>query len=267
MKIAMLISGRAARYEACLLPILKESKHEIHVFMSINDEPCEYYENLQKDMFEYLKGFEISKFQLPEFSFNYAHNQSLHFHHKNINGRLVPFNQFSMYYNDKNAFNMACNYEEQNNIKYDLFMKFRSDICNTRIPDDLCLVPEDDLKIFSVVPLCNMTALAKHHVPIVSDAWVWTNKKTMQIYCNTYNYVLEQLSILDGKYLVHYESGPTDNLYDNNVQIQYVNIHYNLDRNRRIFEMHTYLGPIDQSKPPIDIKTVSKLNLPADPFW
>lgn len=38
MKIAMLISGRIARYESCLLPILNNSDcHEIHLFISVND--------------------------------------------------------------------------------------------------------------------------------------------------------------------------------------------------------------------------------------
>ena len=35
MKIAMLISGRAARYEVCLLPILKKTTyHDIDLFLS-----------------------------------------------------------------------------------------------------------------------------------------------------------------------------------------------------------------------------------------
>ena len=41
MRIALLITGRAARYDVCLLPILQNTPyHDIDIFMSINDEPC-----------------------------------------------------------------------------------------------------------------------------------------------------------------------------------------------------------------------------------
>jgi len=43
MRIAMLISGRAARYEVCLLPILEACGYTIDLFMSINDIDGLYY--------------------------------------------------------------------------------------------------------------------------------------------------------------------------------------------------------------------------------
>ena len=46
----MLISGRAARYDVCLLPLLiKNNDITIDIFMSINDENenCNYYNEMK----------------------------------------------------------------------------------------------------------------------------------------------------------------------------------------------------------------------------
>jgi hypothetical protein len=62
-RVALLISGRAARYEVCLLPFLEnidETQYKIDLFMSINDEMCPYYENMIKRLQKWLsKYFQI----------------------------------------------------------------------------------------------------------------------------------------------------------------------------------------------------------------
>ena len=269
MHIALLISGRAARYEVCLLPILEASTHTIDVFMSINDECCEYYETMKIRLAKWLKGLRFEKYELPsDFKFDVPHNKQLDYHHQIVDGKEVPYNQMSMYYNDNMSFKMACDYEESNGIKYDLFMKFRADICCTLMPVKLEKVEESKYLLYSIVPQCDMMALAKHKVRIISDAWVWSNKQTMGIYCNTYNYVLEQLNTSNGKYLVHYESGVTDNIYDNKIPVVYINLPYKLDRNRRILEKpcQTNLGRICGARPAIDIHSIKELDLPIDPI-
>lgn len=270
MKIALLVPGRAARYEVCLLPILQKTNHDIDLFMSINDnEDCEYYDNMKKNLSKWLKNIRFESYKIPEpFIFDVEFNKSLDFHHQIIDGKEVPYNQMSMYYNTFMAYKMATDYEDKQDIKYDIYMRFRVDICNSQIPEILEPIDKDELKLYCVVPNCDMTALAKHKVRVISDAWAWSNRKTMAIYCDTYNYVLSQLAITNGKYLVHYESGITDIIYDNKIPIIYKSIHYNLDRNRRIFETNTNtkLAPIKGSLSPVDIKTLSNFNLPVDPF-
>jgi hypothetical protein len=55
MKIALLISGRATRYEVCLLEVLKNTKHDIDIFMVINDEENTYYKIMQDTLKQWLK--------------------------------------------------------------------------------------------------------------------------------------------------------------------------------------------------------------------
>jgi hypothetical protein len=270
MKIALLIPGRAARYEVCLLPILQKTSHEIDLFMSINDsEDCEYYNKMQQDLKTWLRGIRFEEYALPsDFPFDVEFNKPLDYHHQFVHGKEVPYNQMSMYYNTMVAFQMASNYEHENGIKYDLYMRFRSDVCNTTMPEVFERVEEEENKLYSVVPNCDMTGLAKHKVRIVSDAWAWSNRKTMSVYCDTYNYVLSQLRENNGKYLVHYESGITDIIYDNKIPVIYNHIPYSLDRHRRIFDkqMKSNLQPIYASVPPTDIKTGYKFDLPVDPI-
>jgi hypothetical protein len=76
MRIALLITGRAARYDACLLPILQNTPyHNIDIFMSINDEPCKYYDIMQQLLAPYLKGLYIKKYEIPKDIFNIICNQ------------------------------------------------------------------------------------------------------------------------------------------------------------------------------------------------
>jgi hypothetical protein len=269
MKIALIIPGRAARYDVCLLPILQKTRHNIDVFMSINDsEDCEYYNKMKQELKVWLRGVRFEEYKLPaDFVFDVEFNKPLEFQHQIIDGKEVPYNQMSMYYNTMMAFQMACNYETESGVKYDLFMRFRSDICYTELPDILEHVDESEFKLYSVVPHCDMTALAKHKVRIVSDIWAWSNRKTMSVYCDAYNYVLHQLYETKGKYLSHPESGITDIIYDNRIPVIYIEIPYYLDRNRRIFDkqIQTNNKPIYASAAPIDVTMAHNIYLPADP--
>ena len=60
----------------------------------------------------------------------------------------------------------------------------------------------------------------------------------MAIYCSTYDYVLTQSNKCNGNYLFHFESNHTDCMIDHDVKIQYVNIFYNVDLNRKIFDQN-----------------------------
>ena len=74
MKIAILISGRSARYEVCLLNILNNTSYDVDVFMSINDNKCEYYDMMQKKLSKWLKGLYIQPYNVPDDFENYSPN-------------------------------------------------------------------------------------------------------------------------------------------------------------------------------------------------
>ena len=108
----MLISGRAARYEVCLLRVLRKNQHIIilNEFMSINDENenCNYYNKMKEDLKLIDKVLLYKKYNIPEDFFNlFDKTISKHSLAQFINGKWVPYNVLSMLYNDNNAYNMA----------------------------------------------------------------------------------------------------------------------------------------------------------------
>jgi hypothetical protein len=243
MRIAILISGRAARYDVCLLPLLNNNpQYDINIFMSINDEneDCEYYNIMKEKLKPWLKSCVIKKYIIPDEItkiFNPDESISTHGRQANlqkINNKYLPYNSLSMYYNDNNAFKNACFYAENNGFEYDYYMKYRSDIINQQLPQ---IIPnKDEILLYSAIPLCNFTSCGIFKKPIVCDAIAWGNKKTMSIYCNTYSYVLNKIYEYNGKYYVAHECSLTDNIYENNIHISYHNVPYSLDKDRRMFD-------------------------------
>ena len=100
MKIALLISGRAARYEVCLLNILKNTSYDVDVFMSINDNECKYYEVMGQKLSKWLKGVYIKPYNVPDDFENYSPNTLK----QRVGDRLVPLHNLSMFYNDRNSY-------------------------------------------------------------------------------------------------------------------------------------------------------------------
>ena len=250
MKIAMLISGRAARYEVCLLRVLRKSTHHnIDLFMSINDENenCDYYNKMKEDLKPWLKGCYIKKYNIPEDFFNLfdktISKQSLT---QFINGKWVPYNVLSMLYNDNNAYNMAVEYSNKYSIKYDVVMKFRSDIMELTIPKELPFT--NNIHLYSIVPVCFFKVLTFQgtgiNTPttepttwIISDAWAWGSMETMKIYCNAYDFALKTYIERGGHYNINFEPCITDNILFNKIPYSYHKCEYHLDRNRRIFDL------------------------------
>ena len=98
---------------------------------------------MQQLLGPYLKGLYIKKYQIPNDIFEiFNENESIATHKiqvnlQKINGKFVPNNCLSMYYNSKNAFNMATEYADKNGFEYDTYMNFRSDIMNFTFPENI----------------------------------------------------------------------------------------------------------------------------------
>lgn len=232
-KIALLISGRATCWENCLLAVLKNSiDYDIDLFMSINNNSpnCNYFKIMKNELASYLKGIYINEFIVPKDFIN----TSDHIYNVKqlVDNKYLPLNLLSMWFNYKNAFEMACHYAENNNFEYDFFMTFRSDIIVEKIP--LFQVQENIL--YSVNQPCLFICFGIHKVQNISPEWVFCKKNIMEKYLDTYNFIIEQ-SKLDNNYICHYETNVTDNCIEKNLNVVTINnINYSVDANRRRFD-------------------------------
>jgi hypothetical protein len=231
MKVALLISGRIARYEACLIPFLKKNTHyTIDVFASINDDDGKYYDLVRSELSPWLKDIYIQRYKLPV---DFHHTHDFNHAYLLIDGVYRPYTHMSMYFNDMNACNMAIQYSNKNNFNYDCIMKYRADIINEQMPDLTTMNPN---VVYSNEPVCDITSYGLYPRKVMSATWDWGSPDVMKKYAETYNYVLETLKNLNGNYVIHFESNVTDNCCDKKMEIVYVNVPFRLDANRRLFD-------------------------------
>jgi len=279
MRIALLISGRAARYEVCLLPILENSKHQIDLFMSINDEngDCDYYKEMQQTLAKWLKKCVISKYEVPQ-SFIDVFKPEVHWVClQKINNRYVPHNVLSMFYNEQNAFKLATEYADSNNIEYDYYMKYRTDIIlDPNIFENLQPIMNDRLYINT--PICKFRLEHSiHKVDCICHDWLWGKREMMTKWAGIYDYIFEMNNKYNGEYYIAFEGCITDYIMSNNINYETVYYSYQLDRNRRIFEKiwenagsnecrDIRINNIPGALLPIDIRSVTNTkNIPICP--
>ena len=272
MKIALLISGRETRYEACLLPMLEKTEHNIDLFISINDEECEYYEIMKSKLAKWLKGIYIKPYNFPD-NFKCTYRDDFRYIYQLINDIYLPKNILSSFFNDNNAFNMAIKYADDNYFEYDYYVKFRADIIADSLP--IFEKPDHEIyKIFNVEHFCKFYTFGKYSKLAISTICDWGNRKSMNIYCNTYRYALEQNILHNFDYIFHFESNIIDNLFDNNIELEYRSYKYSLDKNRKMFDINWKEDNITDSRKInipdainyIDIKTIKSLpDIPATP--
>ena len=256
MKVALLISGRSSRYEVCLLPILENTNVNVDIFMSINDDPCPYYDLMQKRLSKWLKSIHFQKYQFPE-NFKNIHPHTPDQKPNSSREGKFPINVMSMFYNDKKSYNMASSYGD-----YDIYLKYRSDILSDSLPS---FITTAEYKLFSAIPNCwhsdgspvynRKNNSFEHRIPWVCDAIAYGNKESMKSYCSTYDFINEVNQIRNGDYQISYEPCLTQNVYDKNLPVEYFKYSYLLDKNRRIFDTYNS-SRLDGSLDPMDINTV-----------
>jgi len=271
----MIISGRATRYDACLLPMLEKTRHQVDLFMSINDDDCFYYELMRTRLAKWLKGVRIQPYVFPD-NFKCIFIENDHrFAYQKIDGKWLPRNVLSHFFNDTTAFRMACDYAADRGFEYDVVMKCRADLIGDL--DAVSFLNFNPNTLYSVVANCRFTTFGKHKTNVILQDWHWGSPAIMKLACSTYEYILAENTKMDGDYLFHYESNFADNLIDRGVENEYIGIPYAIDMNRRLFDATWDPNNIIDSRkinckgasPFIDIRTITNLeempNLPVLP--
>lgn len=231
MRIALLISGRIKCYESCLLPLLQNAKYNVDLFASINDVECEYYDSVRKNLSPWLKGLYVSPYSFPQRFMEIFINMNTN------SPEPKPYNPMSMFFNDRKAFDMATEYSDENMFEYDAYLKYRSDIITSSLPN---VKKSEEYEIFSVVPWCNYTVPVLTRNPLgygelvswVSDATVYGNRESMRAYTDTHNFCMEMVELFDGRYQCSFEPSVTQNAYDKQLTINYFQQPYILDSSR-----------------------------------
>ena len=160
MKLAILLSGRIKPYEHFLNLLFKiGNKYDIDVFISINDVYSFFYEKVKQDFGDYLKGFRCEEYNVPENFINVWYNKIEGHNNYMLNQfekQTAAYRSLSCFYNDKQCFNMATKYADDNNFVYDIYLRFRSDIIVEDLPHfDIPKINENI--ICSVIPINKFT--------------------------------------------------------------------------------------------------------------
>ena len=247
MKIALLLSGRVTRYKECLIPLLYKTNHDIDIFISVNDDDSEFYDNLKNDLKKWLKDIYIKKYEIPE-DFNNTQTRKLF---KKI-GRendvdKILLHSLSWYYNDTNVFNMAKNYADKNNFEYDIYFRTRSEIISYEFPNFIkgdklyCSIPVANYKLsicdnvegeFIDRKLHAFGELKFHNKDVIAEI-AYGNRKNMEYYCSTYEYVLRKNKELNGNLFVCLEVCITMNINDKTDNYEFFKYTYDLDPLRK----------------------------------
>lgn len=205
LNIALFISGRLTCYKSVLIPLLihLSKTYNIKLFLSINSKENTEAINLLIDILGY---YEFKPFFYDE---DWIQNRL-----NNNKKYMGPYNQLSMFYNDLNNFNLIEKYEQDNNINFDVICKIRPDmIFNNLNQINFVKDHENSLILYNVDLACTIRWFG-NSPPLVSDAFCFGNKKSMKIYCNTYNWIKEKDIELKGNYNSTFEPYLNDNLFE-----------------------------------------------------
>jgi hypothetical protein len=245
MLICILLSGRIKSYKNFEILMNKiKDLHTIHLFVSVNDEfdenTTKFYNDFAEKFKEILKVIKIKKYVLPDGFVNTSQATK-------SAGKLI--NTLSCFYNDKMVFLEAEKYSNDNNINYDVYLRFRSDIIADTLPNLnhfnknilFCVVP---VNFFDLAITDNPNGEYKngryycydvnrlHSGLFVTSDIAFGSKDLMKIYCNCYDYILEQNIQNNGNYFICFEYNLTCYLHDINVEWSFFDYDYKYDINR-----------------------------------
>lgn len=215
ISVALFISGRLTCYEEVLIPVLRflDSRYDIHLFCSINGERDEYHINAEKNLAKWLRNISYETYKVPENFIQNTHPETLF---QNVNGQKIPYTVLSCFYNDRKAFNLIDAYEKENGTSFDVISKIRPDLM---FKDYNFIVfkkdSPDDILLHSCIPPAQIYIYGYKSIPMcICDAFAYGNKKVMEIYTRTYEYILHENTKRNGNFRINYEPSLTESIID-----------------------------------------------------
>jgi hypothetical protein len=191
--IAIFISGRMLGYKENLVPFINslKNRYNIKLFLSINmfsfADRNIYIpvltNELQREFGDILAYCNFEEYKMPKsFVENRLQQNYNNFH----------YNCLSCFYNDKKNLELIEQYEIDNNIKFDIICKTRSEIqFITNL--DFIIDNEDELILHNkhMESIRYWGHIHKQTPVMISDAFAYGNKNSMKIYCKTYDWILQ----------------------------------------------------------------------------
>lgn len=206
MRVAVLIGGRDkcanARLKPQLLNFTSCNNHEVHVYMSLNEQ-CEklILPNVHVKVLPY---------ECPAIVLNHPRMPETN-----------PWNAFSMYYHNKMSYMMM----KESGCSYDCVIKFRPDIVHTSLPTGLLEPMPDNNTI--VIPDAN------HFRGGLNDQIAWGRPEAMEKYMTIYDDLERDLAQGGLKCVLHPETMLRQYLTHRGVSVRYdKNYPYTLDSAR-----------------------------------
>lgn len=221
LNIALFISGRLLGFNTCLLPFINnlKTKYNVYVFFSINTFTLEKDSNLETitDCLKKILQNSFGEIYFEEYKMpkNYVENRIKH----NIN--VFTYNCLSSFYNDFKNMELIEQFEEKNNITFDIICKTRSDMISLNNNYDFILDDKSSLIIRNkhIEPIRYWGHCYKDTPLMISDAFAYGNKLSMKYYVSTYDFILKNDILMNGNYSQTFEIYLTDSI------LQYIFYH------------------------------------------
>jgi hypothetical protein len=228
------------------------NKYTVHLFLSINGVKDTYHEEAERELAPWFQVSYYEVFQVPQDFIQNTHPESLL---QTVNGKQVPYTVLSCFYNDRKAYELILEHQTKYSLQYDIICKLRADMKFENLEDFTFTIDESSsLILHSCIPWCIIRFFGFHNIPIcICDAFAYGNVKTMDIYTNTYKYILQENTKRNGYFRINYEPSLHENcinfycadspdpdilndaFYNNsrNLKITYFSCPYTLYSNRR----------------------------------
>jgi hypothetical protein len=210
INIAILLSGRIIYYEHFYETIIERlclnDNYNIKVFFSINtisfDKNTDINEEISKVKKVFGKTFGDLRYE------NYKLPYSFSKHHLHHGSKLYTFpnnmyNIFSLFYNDKKNLELINTYETANNMSFDILCKIRTEFMLLGPLFQFTVDKKNDTILrYSHIQEVRYWGHRYPNLPfrMLGDTFVYGNKKSMTIYCSTYDWMCEQNRKMNGNY-------------------------------------------------------------------
>jgi|LakMenE01Jun11ns_1017448.scaffolds.fasta_scaffold9679634_1 hypothetical protein len=221
-RYGFIINGRLNCYQDDLIPhiikYLNENQDQwidIHINLNDKNEKIELYNNLKYIDYPFIATIYCNEYITND----YMQNHPKKYHD-------IQMNISSMYYTLMKVFYQLEYYSKNNNILYDLIIKFRSDLVFDNLPN---LNSFDKNKNIIYIPNYCKSSI-NPHINQINDQVAFGNYKLMKKYCMVYSNI--ELYLKDKYNYYHPETLLAYHIHYNKINIKEINFLYHLDSNR-----------------------------------